>query len=89
MSTNASADELWTRWQQATELLEGMGGAVSAASQRWSEATDPGEKALRWVEYMAVTREYRVLSSWQQVFYAAYVFSTDGAECAVLDNPRG
>ena len=26
-----------------------------------------------------------MLASWKDVFYAAFIFSTDGADCAALD----
>ena len=48
--------------------------------------TDPAVKDRIWVDYETACREYRVLSSWKDVFYAAFIFATDGAFCAALDD---
>ncbi len=85
LATTASSAELWNRWQDLCELAEKAGQQVTDAGQRWKDTTDPVARECLWVEYEAVAREYRVLASWKDVFYAAYIFSTDGGECAALD----
>jgi hypothetical protein len=58
---------------------------MATATDRWKEATDPVERTERWTAYEAASREYRVLASWKDLHYAAYIFSTDGANSTVLD----
>jgi len=86
LETTATADELWVRWQYLSELAEKAGQHMNDTGQRWKETTDPVAKDHLWVEYEAQTRDYRVLTSWKDLFYAAFIFSTDGAHCAALDN---
>ena len=86
LETTATADELWGRWQWLCELSETVGAHVTEIGQRWKDTTDPVAKDHLWVKYEAQTRDYRVLTSWKDLFYAAFIFSTDGAHCAALDN---
>src|SRR5437764_983808 len=85
--TNATADELWTRWTELSVMLDDLGFTVSVVEDQWKEAADPVLRDRMWTAYLDVTREYRVLASWRDVFFAAYVFATDGAECAALSRP--
>ena len=86
LETTATADELWGRWQWLCELSETVGAHVTEIGQRWKDTTDPVAKDHLWVEYEAQTRDYRVLTSWKDLFYAAFIFATDGAHCAALDD---
>ena len=85
LHTNATADQLWERWEFLRELLDKLGQDMATAADRWKEATDPVERNERWQAYEAASREYRVLASWKDLHYAAYIFSTDGAYSTVLD----
>ena len=86
LATDATADELWVRWQYLGELVEQAGAHMNQTAQRWKDTTDPAVKDRIWSEYESDAREYRVLASWKDLFYAAYIFSTDGAYCAALDD---
>ena len=85
LQTNATADQLWERWELLRELLDKLGQDMAAASDRWNEATDPGARQELWTAFEAASREYRVLCSWKDLYYAAYVFSTDGSDCTALN----
>ena len=85
LHSNASAEQLWARWEFLRELLDQAGQDMAVAVNRWKAASDPVEREQLWQAYEATAREYRVLASWQQVHYAAYIFTTDGADCAALD----
>ena len=87
LATTGSADELWSRSQYLSELVELAGDYMNESGQLWKQTTDPVARDRIWANYEAVAREYRVLTSWRDVFYAAFVFATDGAECAALDDP--
>ena len=86
LETTATADELWGRWQYLCELSETVGAHVTEIGQRWKDTTDPTVRDRLWVEYEAQTREYRVLAAWTELFYTAFIFSTDGAHCAALND---
>jgi hypothetical protein len=86
VSTTAAPDELWRRWLYLCELVEKAGWHMTEVGQRWKETTDPVAKDRIWAEYEAGAREFRVLTSWKDVFYAAFVFSIDGADCTALDD---
>ena len=86
LETTASADELWGRWQFLCDLVEKAGQQMTEVGQRWKETTDPVARDLIWADYEAQAREFRVLASWKDVFYAAFIFATDGATCAALDD---
>ena len=86
LESTATADELWDQWQYVRMLVEKAGERMTALGQQWKDTTDPVAKDHLWVEYEAQTRDYRVLTSWKDLFYAAFIFSTDGAHCAALDN---
>ena len=86
LSTTGTSRELWVRWQSLCELAEKVGAQMTEAGQRWKDTTEPMTREHLWVEYEAQTRQFRVLMSWKDVFYAAYIFSTDGADCAALDD---
>ena len=85
LHTNATADQLWERWEFLRELLDEVGKTMAAACDRWKEATDPEARDQLWAVYEATARDYRVLASWKDLHYAAYIFCTDGAHCTVLD----
>jgi hypothetical protein len=86
LETTATADELWSRWQYLSELAQKAGQHMNDTGQRWKETTDPVAKRSIWAEYETEAREFRVLVSWKDLFYAAYIFTTDGAHCAALDD---
>ncbi len=88
--TTASAEELWTRWQYLCELVDTADRQMTEIDQRCKQATDPLDRTRLWSDYKAAAREYRVLASWRDVFYAAYIFATDGGDCAAFDvsSPR-
>ncbi len=86
LETTASADELWIRWQYLSDLVDKASVQITETGQRWKETTDPVAKDRIWAHYEAQAREFRVLASWKDVFYAAFIFSTDGAFCAALDD---
>jgi hypothetical protein len=86
LTTTATPDELWARWQFLRELTDKADAQISAIGQRWKETTDPVARDRMWVEYEAQTREFRVLAAWKELFYTAFIFSTDGADCAALDD---
>ncbi len=85
LATTAAPDELWNRWQDLRTQVEQAGEYMSETGRLWKETTDPEIKEWLWGRYEAEARNYRVLASWKDVFYAAFIFSTDGAECAELD----
>jgi hypothetical protein len=85
LQTNATADQLWERWELLRELLDKLGQDMALASDRWNEATDPVARQELWVAFEVASREYRVLCSWKGLYYAAYVFSTDGSDCTALN----
>ena len=85
LQTTASVDELRTTWHYLGELVEKTGADMTGTGQRWKDATDVFVKNDLWMQYEVVAREYRVVSCWRDVFYAAYIFATDGAACAALD----
>ena len=85
LQTNATADQLWERWELLRELLDKVGQDMAAASDRWNEATDPVARQELWTVFETASREYRVLCSWKDLYYAAYVFSTDGSDCTALN----
>ena len=85
LHTNATADQLWERWELLRELLDKIGQDMGLASDRWEEATDPVARQELWAAYEVASHEYRVLCSWKDLYYAAYVFSTDGSDCTALD----
>ena len=84
LESTATADELWDQWQYVCLLVDQAGERMTALGQQWKDTTDPVAKEHLWSVYEADARDYRVLASWGQIFYAAYVFSTDGADCAAL-----
>ena len=84
LSTTAAPDELWDRWQWLRELADKAGEQTTETGKRWKDTTDPTVRDRLWVEYEAQTREYRVLAAWKELFYTAFIFSTDGADCAAL-----
>lgn len=84
MATDASADELWDRWQELADLTAQAGDRMTETGQRWKDTTDDADKERLWVEYEVQARDFRVLVSWKDVFYAAYVFATDGPYCPAL-----
>jgi hypothetical protein len=86
LATTATPEELRSQWQELCVMAERVGAQMTEIGRRWKETTDPTVKQRVWVEYEAQTREYRVLASWKDVFYAAFIFSTDGAACAALDD---
>ena len=86
LSTNATSDELWARWLSLGESVEQAGREMTEAGQRWKDTTDPTARDRLWVAYEAQAREYRVLAAWQELFYTAFIFCTDGAYCAALDS---
>ena len=86
LHTTASAEQLWTRYQYVAELAVKAGDAMSEAIKSWREATDPEIKGRRYTEVEATSRECRVLSAWRELFYVAYIFTTDGPDAAVLDS---
>ena len=86
LSTTAAPEELWARWLYLREVAEKVGARMTEAGQRWKETTDPAVKDGMWAEYEAQTREFRVVTSWKDLFYVAYIFATDGADCAALDD---
>ena len=85
LHTNATADQLWEHWELLRELLDKIGQDMALASDRWNEATDPVARQELWAAFETASREYRVLCSWKDLYYAAYVFSTDGSDCTALD----
>ena len=85
LQTNATADQLWERWELLRELLDKIGQDMARASERWNEATAPVARQELWTAFEAASREYRVLASWKDLYYAAYVFSTDGSDCTALN----
>ena len=85
LQTNATADQLWERWELLRELLDKVGQDMATASDRWKEATDPVLRQDLWAAFEVASREYRVLTSWKELYYAAYVFSTDGSDCMALN----
>lgn len=86
LETTATVDELWDQWQYVSALVAVAGERMTAIGQQWKDTTDPAVKAGVWSAYEAEARDYRVLASWGQLFYAAYVFATDGADCAALNS---
>ena len=85
LHTNASAEQLWERWELLRELTDKVGQDMGLASDRWNEATDPVARQELWAAFEVASREYRVLCSWKDLYYAAYVFSTDGSDCTALN----
>lgn len=86
LATTASARELWDRWEYLAELTTKVGNEMTETVQRWRNATDSVAKDRIWDEYETQARTFRVVVSWKDVFYAAFIFSTDGADCAALDD---
>jgi hypothetical protein len=86
VETTAPAQELWSRWQYLCDLVEKTGQQMTDVGQQWKQTTDPVAKDRIWVDYETHAREFRVLAAWKDVFYAAFVFTTDGATCAALDD---
>ena len=86
LESTATADELWDQWQYVRLLVDQAGQRMTALGQQWKDTTDPVAKDRMWSAYEAGARDYRVLASWSELFYAAYVFSTDGADCAALNS---
>lgn len=84
LESSATADELWDQWQYLSRLVEQAGARMTALGQQWKDTDDPVAREGAWSAYEAGARDYRVLASWSQIFYSAYVFSTDGADCAAL-----
>ena len=85
LHTNATPDQLWERWELLRELLDKLGQDMATASDRWNEATDPVARQELWTAFEVASRDYRVLCSWKELYYAAYVFSTDGSDCTALN----
>ena len=88
LSTNATVDELHDRADELKEWIADASSRFDTAQTRWEHEPDPAVKALRWVEFQAVAREFRVLFGWQNVVNAAFIFATDGADCAAIDAHR-
>ena len=86
LTTNACTDELWRRWQYLGDLVEQAGTHMNDTGRRWKDSTDPVARAHLWASYEAEAREFRVLASWKDIFYAAFIFSTDGPFCAAFDD---
>ena len=86
LESTATAEELWDQWQYVCLLVDQAGERMTTLGQQWKDTTDPVAKNRKWVDYEDGARDYRVLTSWSQIFYAAYVFSTDGADCPALNN---
>ncbi len=84
VQTTASAEELWSMWRQACELAEKTGEHMTDTARRWKNATGVADRQRLEADYQAQAREYRVLASWRDVAYAAFIFATDGAECAAF-----
>lgn len=87
LHTTASVEQLRERGDYLSGLLSAVGHSLTAAGERWRETPDSEEetKDRLWAEFMTIEREYQVLSSWTNLFRAAYVFSTVGADCVALD----
>jgi hypothetical protein len=85
LHTNASPEQLLERWDYLVSLLSAVGQNMAEASDRWKQADDPEARARLWSEYEVIARDWRVVCSWKDVFYAAFIFSTDGANCAAMD----
>ena len=86
LETTAAPDELWRRWRYLCDLVEQAGTHMNDTGRRWKDTTDPVARDHLWSTYETEAREYRVLASWKDVFYAAFVFATDGAFCAAFDD---
>jgi hypothetical protein len=57
LHTNATADQLWERWELLRELLDKIGQDMALASDRWNEATDPVARQELWVAFEVASRE--------------------------------
>ena len=88
LSTNATPDELLDRCQHLSELSDQASTHMVEVRRWWADATDTDAKDRFWVEFQTATREFRVVAAWTQLFYTAFIFCTDGAECAALDGPH-
>ena len=86
LESTASADKLWIHRQCLSDLVNKASVQMTETGQRWKETTDRVVKDRIWADYEAQAREFRVLASWKDVFYAAFIFSIDGAFCAALDD---
>ena len=82
VQTTASPDELWQSWLEMLPHVESAADRLNELGERWKTTTDPVIKEQLWVDYESAARTYRVLASWREVFYAAYIFATDGVVCA-------
>ncbi len=72
-------------WRKTYELVDKADQDMTETARRWKNATDPADRQRLEADYQAQAREYRVLASWRDVAYAAYIFATDGAECVAMD----
>ena len=57
LHTNATADQLWERWELLRELLDKVGQDMGLASDRWEEATDPVVRQELWTAFEVASRE--------------------------------
>jgi hypothetical protein len=89
MATSASADQLWDRWTVLKQARDELGDISSTKGEQWKNAVESGNdsnivRAL-WSEYEGMWREYRVLSAWTELVFAAWTFRTEGADSVFLD----
>ena len=79
VETDATSEQLWASWQNARTHVERAGQRMIEAGERWKQATDPEAAERLWAEREIAARQYRLLEAWKDVFYAAYILTTDGA----------
>lgn len=84
VSTDATPQQLRDRLDDLTDALDVAREHMVTTEMGWLKATDP-VAVDRMNAFLAAARDYRVLLAWKDVVYAAFIFATDGADCAALD----
>ena len=88
VETDATSEQLWASWKNARTNVDDAGRLMGEAAERWRQATDPVTRQRLWVEREAAARQFQLISACADLYYAAFIFSTDGAASAPQVGPN-